>query len=323
MEKKIFGRRPENVAATVFSKGIIPAAEKANAALIRMSSSVKRQRYETLLNKGIYPSDPIQHLILEGMVRWYADIQVLGGENLEVVKSFLEEDEACAIFTSNHLSHADGAVLNSTLHKYGLDPVFVLGKRILDNPPVDFLGRAVNRVHVWPPTMIPKDKKQEKEMSKMNFKATKGALYALETGRPLVLFPEGGRTRNNGQLKDDMFESISGYFEMGRKKPMLVVPIGLIGTDKVLPVEVNKPVYADVKIIFGEPYWAFKIIDAAKSIAGKSKEIKKKQIFIEAMQKMAAVLPEELRGVYKGPVRVETKVLVDGRIEKKVVPLAV
>jgi len=326
MDKEFFGRRPEELAAIVFKDGIIPATEKANATLIRISSTDERQQRETSLDKGIYPADPIQRLILERMVRHYAKTQIFGGENIEVARSFLEGDEASVIFTSNHLSHADGAVINSILHRHGLDPVFVLGKRILDNPPVDFLARAVDCVHVWPPTMIPENEEKEREMYKMNYKATRGSLYTLESGRPLVLFPEGGRTRNNGQLKDDIFDSISGYFEMRRKKPMLVVPVGLIGTDNVLPVEVYKPKKADVKIIFGEPYWAFEIIDAAKNIAGKSKEVKKEQIFIGAMQKIAAVLPEELRGVYKGPVKVELQLVKEegkpDRMVKKVVPLA-
>jgi 1-acyl-sn-glycerol-3-phosphate acyltransferase len=60
----------------------------------------------------------------------------------------------------------------------------------------------------------------------------RAALKGLKAGMPLVIFPEGGRT-NNGEIKP----FLPGAFFLAIKAQVDVVPIALVGTYELLPMD--------------------------------------------------------------------------------------
>jgi len=61
--------------------------------------------------------------------------------------------------------------------------------------------------------------------------SVRSALKSLKQGMPLVIFPEGGRT-NNGQIKSFM----PGAFFLAIKAQVEIVPVALVGTYELLPM---------------------------------------------------------------------------------------
>ncbi|MBU2632732.1 1-acyl-sn-glycerol-3-phosphate acyltransferase, partial [Patescibacteria group bacterium] len=199
---------------------------------------------------GIFSAKDFHSFVLDCLAEHYAQITEKGQDNLEKAKQVLENGGA-VFFTPNHLSHADGAVLNIRLKEAGLDPVFVLGKRILDNPVINQLGKGADCVHVWPLTDTPKNEKEAQQKKQMNEEAKNGVVYALENGRPVVLFLENGRSRTRA-LKDETYQETSLYFYLVRDRDVAIVPVGLVGTDNILPVGHIRPKKSDVEVIYGE-----------------------------------------------------------------------
>lgn len=71
----------------------------------------------------------------------------------------------------------------------------------------------------------------------------------LDDGRAVALYPEGTRSRD-GRL----YKGRTGVAFLALQTGALVVPVGLIGTDKVMPVGAKKPSFKHrVTVRFGEP----------------------------------------------------------------------
>jgi len=315
---EILGRRPEDIAHIFFKKGVTPAVERLNKGLEKIVfTPTARAERETLRETGIFPADPAQKLLLEKMVRCYCDIHVHGFENIQEMQGILYRKGGTLSIAPCHEGHADGGVEEVILRDLGFDPAFVLGKRILDNGPVDFMGRGVDCVHVWPPTDIPETEEEIRKMATMNSLAARGAITIFKEKRPLVVFLEGGRTRT-GTLKDDVFESVAGYFTLG-KGDHYVVPVAIEGSDKVLPVHANWPVKGRVDITIGKP---FNVEEKMADVEKNGNRIKwKETLFVRTMREIAMLRPKEKRGVYAGPVKVILKE-ENGRMVKKAVSLA-
>ena len=80
------------------------------------------------------------------------------------------------------------------------------------------------------------------------FAASTVRVESLRKGMPLVIFPEGGRSRD-GRLQDFM----GGAFYMAIKAQAPVVPIVLVGTYELLPMNSFHLHPGVVEMIIGEP----------------------------------------------------------------------
>jgi 1-acyl-sn-glycerol-3-phosphate acyltransferase len=76
-------------------------------------------------------------------------------------------------------------------------------------------------------------------------------IEALQGGEPLVLFPEG--TRKAGPVIEELFDGVS-YIALKAGVP--IVPIGIGGSDRVLPKGKRIPRPRRVTVIVGEPLHA-------------------------------------------------------------------
>jgi 1-acyl-sn-glycerol-3-phosphate acyltransferase len=79
-------------------------------------------------------------------------------------------------------------------------------------------------------------------------RSVRAALKSLEAGMPLVIFPEGGRTPD-GQIKSFM----PGAFFLAIKAQVDVVPVALIGTYDLLPMNTYHIKCRPLEMRVGEP----------------------------------------------------------------------
>jgi 1-acyl-sn-glycerol-3-phosphate acyltransferase len=78
--------------------------------------------------------------------------------------------------------------------------------------------------------------------------AIKDALRVVRGGEPLVIFPEGGISRN-GLLQAGQ----PGVVALMTRARVPVIPVAILGTYKMLPFHATFPRAARVKVRFGEP----------------------------------------------------------------------
>ena len=214
----------------------------------------------------------ITKFIVNKYFKKYANFKIEGFEKID-------STDGPIIFICNHLSNADGLILDKVLRKK-YDPTFVAGIK-LSNDPVTKLGTMmVKNVGIKPNSA-------DKEAITNIVKLVRG-------GENLMIFPEGTRSRTGA-----MIEGKKGILLIARLTKAKIVPIGMTGTEILLPINDNGDMggekfnYADVNIKFGEPI----------SLPTKEKEEDKHQYDERCMEyimkSIANLLPEKYRGVYK------------------------
>lgn len=138
-----------------------------------------------------------------------------------------------AVYASNHLSYYDTPVLFAKLP---------FQFRILAKAPlwkIPFIGWYLNRSG-----QVPID-----QTSARSAVASLGrGVKTLQSGMPLVIFPEGGRAFN-GELQT----MVAGAAWMAIKAQAPLVPLTLVGTYELLPIHVYVLRPRPLKLIVGEP----------------------------------------------------------------------
>ncbi|SNS72019.1 1-acyl-sn-glycerol-3-phosphate acyltransferase [Anaerovirgula multivorans] len=213
----------------------------------------------------------ISKRVVDKYLKKYANINVKGNENLKGIKT-------PTIFICNHLSNSDGLVLDKALKE--IDPTFIAGVKLSNNVFTSIGVNVIKTTNIKPNTA---DKEGLKKIIKL-----------VKQGENLLIFPEGTRSRVGC-----LIEAKKGIFLIARTTGAPIVPIGLYGTEKLLPVNKEGDMsaetfnYADVYINIGKQF------DFPK----RAKEQDKKEYEDFAtkyiMKKIAELLPENYRGVYK------------------------
>jgi len=213
----------------------------------------------------------ISKKLVDQYLKKYASIDVEGGENLKGIKK-------PTIFICNHLSNSDGLVLDKALKE--VDPTFVAGVKLSDNA-VTSIG-----MHVIKTTNIKPNSADQDGLKKV--------IRLAKQGESLLIFPEGTRSRVGSLIK-----ARKGILLIARMTGAPIVPIGLYGTEKLLPINKGGDMsaetfhYADVHINIGKQF-----VLPKRAIEQDKKEYEGLAIKY-IMRKIAELLPESYRGVYK------------------------
>ncbi|MBZ9685113.1 1-acyl-sn-glycerol-3-phosphate acyltransferase [Clostridium estertheticum] len=207
--------------------------------------------------------------MLDTYINKYANIKTHGMEKIVDAKSPI-------IFICNHLSNADGIIMNRLLKDNNV--TFVAGIKLTDNKLTKLGFHVAKTINIKP------NSADKEAISKI--------VNTLKQGNNIMIFPEGTRSRNG-----KMAEAKKGLLLMAKLSKATIVPMGIWGTEKLLPInETNmaseKFNYADVNINIGEPIM----------LPNKKVEEDKNQYHDRAMREImgsiAVLLPEQYRGVY-------------------------
>ncbi len=141
--------------------------------------------------------------------------------------------EQAAVYAANHSSAADIPVLYAHL------PVQfrIMAKKELFRYP--FLGWYLKRSGQIP--IVYGD-------AHASLRSLNRACDALRRGVPLMVFPEGGRS-HTGELQEFM----GGAFYVAIRAQMPVVPMAIVGTYELLPINSFHVMPGEVELVIGEP----------------------------------------------------------------------
>lgn len=213
---------------------------------------------------------PLIKYVVDKYIRHYADLKILNKENIKIIKQPV-------IFVSNHLSNSDAVVLNLVLQN--INPYFVAGIKLTNNPITKMGLAAFNIIPIHPNTP--------------DISAIKACIEEIKEGRSVFIFPEGTRSRTG-----EMLEAKKGVSLIARKCRVPIVPIGITGTEKLLPVndknmEEEKFNHAKVFVNIGEQI----LLPERKD--GEDRNTYDGKCINKIMYSIAELLPEEYRGFYK------------------------
>ncbi len=201
----------------------------------------------------------------------YANITVLGSENLVNSKT-------PTLFICNHLSNADGLVLERALKS--INPTFVAGVKLSGN---DVTNIGINVVKTT--TIEPNTADRE---------GIKKIIELIKQGESLLIFPEGTRSRVGS-----LIEAKKGILLIAKMTNAPIIPLGVYGTEKLLPVNKDGDMsaenfcYADVTINIGKQF------EFPMKTATQDKKEYEAHTLKLIMNKIAELLPEAYRGIYK------------------------
>ncbi|HBV68051.1 MAG TPA: 1-acyl-sn-glycerol-3-phosphate acyltransferase [Clostridiales bacterium] len=210
-------------------------------------------------------------------VRFYVNLQIKNHARLDVkgLENLNSDSKRPYLFVCNHLSNSDGLVLNKVLEKENI--IFVAGKKLEYNSMTNLGFKVVRSIPILPNS-------PDKD-------AIKKIVNAVKEGNNILIFPEGTRSRTASML-----EGKKGILLFARLTNAPIVPIGIWGTEKFMPIDndMDKEVFcdADININIGE------VFSLPEKSDDETKWSWEDNCLNYIMMRIAELLPKEYRGFY-------------------------
>lgn len=208
---------------------------------------------------------------IDRYIKKYANLKVINEDKLSSI-------ESPVIFICNHLSNADGLILNKVLK--GLDVTFIMGVKLTMDPMTNLGCKIVKTIQITP--------------SSPDKSAISNLVNHVKSGNNILIFPEGTRSRDG-----KMIRAKKGIYLISRLCKVPIVPISIYGSEKFMPIDkqgnMNNETfnYADVIVTIGDK------IDIPTKEKKESKEEFENRFIDTLMGNIAIMLPKEYRGVYE------------------------
>jgi 1-acyl-sn-glycerol-3-phosphate acyltransferase len=139
-----------------------------------------------------------------------------------------------AILAANHRSFLDSIFLPLVIHRR---LTFVAKADYFDNPKTAWFFRGVGQIPI------------RRDGGSASERALASAIEVLRGGHLFGIYPEGTRTRDGF-----LHRGHTGVARLGIRTGAPIIPVGLVGTDDVQPVDARLPrLLRPVTIRFGEP----------------------------------------------------------------------
>jgi 1-acyl-sn-glycerol-3-phosphate acyltransferase len=209
--------------------------------------------------------------IVNIIIKKYTTLEVKGLENLNDIKKPI-------IFICNHLSNSDALIINSVLKNH--DITFVAGIKLTQNSTTN-IGIKIIKTTVLKPNAADKE-----GLTKI--------INIVKNGGNILIFPEGTRSRTSS-----MIEAKKGLLLIAKMTKASILPIGIYGTEKFLPINDNGNMasesfnYAKIGVTIGK-----EMVLPVKE-QGEDKAEYEKRTLTTLMKEISILIPESYRGVYK------------------------
>ena len=234
----------------------------------------------------------IMKMVLGMMLKF----DIKGAGNLDKALNMLAEGKADRlVFIANHVSYADANIFatafDKNFEKAGLAGklAVIAGPKVFSHPVRKFASMhfdslliAQSQTVATMPVAYP---------IRVIARAASMVAEDIKTKvKMFLVFPEGKRSRDGS-----MDHFLAGVYRMiDTSENVLVQPVSILGGEKMLPISQGRLNPADIKINVGEAEYVSDILEEIGEIPGL------KQAFMDNLgRKVAALHPEELRGVYK------------------------
>jgi len=216
--------------------------------------------------------------LLIKFVRFYVNLQIKKHARLDVkgLENLSCDYKRPYLFVCNHLSNSDALVLNKVLEKENI--IFVAGKKLESNSLTNLGFRIIGSIPISP--------------NSPDKAAIKKVIGAVKEGNSILIFPEGTRSRTA-----KMLEGKKGILLLAKLTNAPIVPIGIWGTEKFMPIEkdMGKEAFydADININIGE------VFNLPKKSDDETKGNWEANCLNHIMMRIAELLPKEYRGFYE------------------------
>lgn len=203
-------------------------------------------------------------------IKSYANLKVLNKEKLSSIKGPV-------IFICNHLSNADGLILNKVLKEK--DVTFIMGVKLTKDPMTNLGCKVVKTIQITP--------------SSPDKSAISNLVKHVKNGNSILIFPEGTRSRNGA-----MISAKKGIYLIARLCNVPIIPLCIYGSEKFMPIDengnMNNEVFhnSDVFVNVGDE------MSLPEKIENESKQDYEERAITYLMKGIAKMLPQEYRGVY-------------------------
>jgi 1-acyl-sn-glycerol-3-phosphate acyltransferase len=188
------------------------------------------------------------------IIFWYSkklvlpDSRIESQERLTAINRLRKEGRPVTLIC-NHLTYADSHIIETLLMRSGYADlarhiIHIAGQKTFDFTRRMFT-RSLNTIRVYQP----KARIDKQVKRKMNSRALKWAAHLQRRGYIVLVFPEGTRTRRHKRFNPEAANPKSTiYFRHSH-----VVPLALMGAEKIMPVGQILQSAATVTLKVGEP----------------------------------------------------------------------
>jgi 1-acyl-sn-glycerol-3-phosphate acyltransferase len=191
-----------------------------------------------------------------------AHVEIVGAENLPA---------GGFIVASNHIGRLDAALAYYVLDRP--DIIMVVAEKYQKYAIIRWLVKLTNGIFV--------------DRYNADIHAIRETLRRLAQGQVFTITPEGTRSKSG-----NLIEAKPGATYLAWKAAVSVLPVGLTGTeDAVVGERLKHFKRLDIKIVAGRPF-------VLPPVKGKERDKAMFQYTDEVMCRIAALLPEDRRGVY-------------------------
>jgi 1-acyl-sn-glycerol-3-phosphate acyltransferase len=207
------------------------------------------------------------------IITWFiADVQFSGLENVP-------ENSASFVIAANHIGRFDTALVFLALDR--TDFILPVAEKYKQNPITLFIGYMMGAIWL--------------DRYTTDFKSLREMLARLNKGGVLVIAPEGTRSKTGG-----LNEGKPGVAYLAAKTGLLIVPVALTGTeDRVVIDNLKHLRRSHFRGAAGRTF-------SLSPLSGRKRGEVLQEYTDEIMCHIAALLPEEKRGVYAGDPRVKS-----------------
>jgi 1-acyl-sn-glycerol-3-phosphate acyltransferase len=235
-----------------------------------------------------YPRDPlarrIHHALADPVLQHPPEL--VGLEHLDAV-----EGQPVVMF-ANHLSYSDANVLDVLLQRGGADALtdrltVIAGPKVYSSVRRRFSSLCFGTIKVPQSTTRSSDEAvmTARDVAHAAHRALRVARERLRLGEALLVFAEGNRSRT-AQLQP-LLPGVARYLD---SPGTWVLPVGIVGTERLFPVDDDSLYSGHIGLAIGRPVLAGALLEGAR---------RNRRVIMDSIGfAIADLLPHSYRGAY-------------------------